>query len=50
MEEIRKNHNDAKRELIQSVSQKGQHILDVGCGFGGDLQKWHRVWRKHKYV
>jgi SAM-dependent methyltransferase len=42
MEEIRKNHNEAKRELIQSVSQKGQHILDVGCGFGGDLQKWHR--------
>lgn len=41
MEEIRKNHNEAKRQLIQSVSKKGQHILDVGCGFGGDLQKWH---------
>ena len=42
MEEIRKNHNEAKRNLIQSVSRKGQHILDVGCGFGGDLQKWHK--------
>ena len=42
MEEIRKNHNDAKRELIQSVTTNGQHILDVGCGFGGDLQKWHK--------
>ena len=42
MEEIRKNHNEAKRELIQSVSRDGQHILDVGCGFGGDLQKWHK--------
>lgn len=42
MEEIRKNHNEAKRNLIQYVSQKGQHILDVGCGFGGDLQKWHK--------
>jgi len=42
MEEIRKNHNEAKRMLIQSVVQKGQHILDVGCGFGGDLQKWHK--------
>lgn len=42
MEEIRKNHNDAKRALIQSVTKKGQHILDVGCGFGGDLQKWHK--------
>ena len=40
MEEIRKNHNDAKRNLIQMVSKEGKHILDVGCGFGGDLQKW----------
>jgi SAM-dependent methyltransferase len=42
MEEIRKNHNNAKRNLIQSVCEKGYHILDVGCGFGGDLQKWHK--------
>jgi SAM-dependent methyltransferase len=42
MEEIRKNHNDAKRALIQSVTKNGHHILDVGCGFGGDLQKWHK--------
>jgi len=42
MEEIRKNHNEAKRDLIQSVTNEGAHILDVGCGFGGDLQKWHK--------
>jgi SAM-dependent methyltransferase len=42
MDKIRKNHNEAKRQLIQSVAREGQHILDVGCGFGGDLQKWHR--------
>jgi SAM-dependent methyltransferase len=42
MDVIRKNHNDAKRNLIQSVSKEGEHILDVGCGFGGDLQKWHK--------
>ena len=42
MEEIRKIHNDAQRELIQSVTKSSQHILDVGCGFGGDLQKWHK--------
>lgn len=42
MEEIRKNHNEAKRSLIQSVTKQGNSILDVGCGFGGDLQKWHR--------
>ena len=38
MEEIRKNHNNAKRDLIQSVTMEGHQILDVGCGFGGDLQ------------
>jgi|TARA_B100001142_G_scaffold186517_2_gene185716 SAM-dependent methyltransferase len=42
MEEIRRNHNDAKKSLIQSVAKEGQSILDVGCGFGGDLQKWHK--------
>jgi len=42
MEEIRKNHNDAKRALIQTVTKEGQNILDVGCGFGGDLQKWYK--------
>ena len=39
MEEIRRNHNDAKRELIHHVTREGDQILDVGCGFGGDLQK-----------
>jgi SAM-dependent methyltransferase len=42
MEEIRRNHNNAKRELIQCVTREGHQILDVGCGFGGDLQKWHK--------
>lgn len=41
MEEIRTHHNEAKRYLIQRVAKRGQHVLDVGCGFGGDLQKWH---------
>ena len=42
MEEIRKNHNNAKRDLIHSVTRESDQILDVGCGFGGDLQKWHK--------
>ena len=42
MEEIRKFHNDVKRALIQSVTTKGHYVLDVGCGFGGDIQKWHK--------
>ena len=42
MEALRRNHNEAKRELIELIAKKGQHIFDVGCGFGGDLQKWHK--------
>ncbi len=40
MENIRKYHNLVKRHLIQSVTKAGTNALDVGCGFGGDLQKW----------
>jgi SAM-dependent methyltransferase len=43
MDEIRRTHNEAKRTLIESVAHEGYHILDVGCGFGGDLQKWNRM-------
>ena len=47
MEVIRKNHNDAKRNLIQSVSKEGEHILDVGCGFRWRPSKMAQVWGKH---
>ena len=40
MEEIRKHHNAEKRELIQRVCREGDAVLDVGCGFGGDLGKY----------
>ena len=40
MEEIRSYHNLVKRQLIQNATQPGSSVLDVGCGFGGDLQKW----------
>ncbi len=43
MEQLRKSHNDVKRHLIQRVvgtSTRPVHVLDVGCGFGGDLKKW----------
>lgn len=43
MEELRRLHNDEKRSLIESVTRAGDSILDVGCGFGGDLQKWSKV-------
>ena len=40
MEDIRAYHNLVKRQLIQNATQSGSTVLDVGCGFGGDLQKW----------
>ena len=46
MEQVRKYHNHVKRHLIQSVTQPGFSALDVGCGFGGDLQKWQQCQAK----
>ena len=43
MEEIRRLHNDEKRNLIASIAREGDSVLDVGCGFGGDLQKWRHA-------
>ena len=40
MEAVRKFHNDVKRILIRDVTRRNDHVLDVGAGFGGDLQKW----------
>jgi len=42
MEDIRKTHNFFKREIIESITdgRDNPSVLDVGCGFGGDLQKW----------
>jgi len=43
METIRKYHNSVKRELILRSVQPGNRVLDVGCGFGGDLGKWEQA-------
>src|SRR5210317_1355439 len=42
MEDIRKTHNLFKREIIEAITdgRDNPSVLDVGCGFGGDLQKW----------
>lgn len=42
MDQLRKLHNSYKRELIEYVCKENYEILDVGCGFGGDLQKWNK--------
>ena len=41
MDIVRKRHNNAKRELINSFTHPHDLILDVGCGCGGDLMKWN---------
>lgn len=43
MEDIRRYHNEEKRNLIERVAREGAAVLDVGCGFGGDLQKWRHA-------
>ena len=43
MEQIRSCHNNIKRTLIQNTVKRGDYVLDVGCGFGGDTHKWKQV-------
>jgi SAM-dependent methyltransferase len=43
MDELRKLHNKAKRELITRWVRPGSTVLDCGCGRGGDLHKWKSV-------
>jgi ubiquinone/menaquinone biosynthesis C-methylase UbiE len=40
---MRKDHNMVKRKMIQKFVQRGQTVLDCGCGRGGDLLKWQSV-------
>jgi SAM-dependent methyltransferase len=39
-EKLRQLHNSCKRALISTHVRAGMHVLDVGCGRGGDLGKW----------
>jgi len=43
MSELRRLHNNCKRELIQKWVRPGSTVLDCGCGRGGDWWKWKAV-------
>ena len=43
MDQLRKQHNQAKRDLINQWVRPDSYILDCGCGRGGDWHKWKAV-------
>jgi SAM-dependent methyltransferase len=44
MDVVRTSNNLIKRRLIQGVASGGaSQVLDVGCGYGGDLKKWQHA-------
>jgi len=43
MDQLRKLHNNCKREFIKQWVRSGSHVLDCGCGRGGDFHKWKAV-------
>jgi SAM-dependent methyltransferase len=43
MEALRRLHNQCKRDHITNWVKRGDHVLDCGCGRGGDWHKWKAV-------
>ena len=41
--DLRKLHNECKREIITTWVKPGSYVLDCGCGRGGDWWKWKAV-------
>jgi len=38
--QLKKFHNDVKRELIKAYAGGASRLLDLACGRGGDMKKW----------
>lgn len=45
--EVRKVNNFVKSVLILEFCHKGDFVLDIGGGKGGDLNKWHKAQIDH---
>ena len=45
--EVRKVNNFVKSVLILEFSRRGDFVLDIGGGKGGDLNKWHKAQVDH---
>jgi ubiquinone/menaquinone biosynthesis C-methylase UbiE len=41
-QEMRRLHNKCKGDIIYNFVGPGAHVLDCGCGRGGDLHKWKK--------
>jgi mRNA (guanine-N7-)-methyltransferase len=44
---LQKFHNDAKRALLSRFVGMDTAILDLACGRGGDIHKWHELGVMH---
>ena len=47
---MRKYHNEEKYTVLKKEFNKGDVIIDIGSGQGGDLRKWEKVGFGHVYV
>jgi hypothetical protein len=43
MEQLRRLHDDCKRKVSLNWVSPGSHVLDCGCGRGGDIAKWNSI-------
>lgn len=40
---LQRFHNDAKRALLETFASRATSLLDLACGRGGDIHKWHAL-------
>ena len=50
LQTMRRWHNNKKRDLLFAEFRRGEVLVDIGSGRGGDLSKWTELGLKHVYV